>query len=147
MKLILPILVLLLPSYSAWAYVPKCVGVGTRSEGWLLKNGQIQWDNCKNKVAVCTAAGSKSEGWYTAEVTGLRRLASANCSAPSTYKPQCVNMGSKSEGWTLPDGTIAWGECAQKVVRCLATGSKSEGWYALSVGAKSLLTWDRCSSR
>jgi hypothetical protein len=49
---------------------PECVGVGTRSEGWLTfpPRHPIVYDNCKNKVAACIS-GAKSDSWFSFELT------------------------------------------------------------------------------
>lgn len=44
--------------------IPKCVLIGTRSEGWEYK-GKNEWARCSGCIAICDAIDSDSEGWYS----------------------------------------------------------------------------------
>lgn len=126
---------------------PKCVNIGTRSEGWSTPNHQIKYDKCKNKVAFCGAVGSRSEGWYAGEVLQQHLLGWANCSKREVNRPVCINIGTRSEGWTTPQGKVIWDKCSQKVAVCSAIGTRSEGWYAATIkqGTVSFIGWANCS--
>jgi len=45
---------------------PKCLHIGTRSEGWYdsCTGERIKWDFCSTCRAVCLKKGTRSEGWY-----------------------------------------------------------------------------------
>ena len=44
---------------------PRCVRVGTRSEGWGWPDGEfIRWAKCRGRTARCRFAGTAQEGWY-----------------------------------------------------------------------------------
>jgi len=58
---------------------PKCVRVGTRSEGWAWPSGRfIRWSKCKGVTPRCHVAdaGRREEGWYA----GTTFIAPDHCS-------------------------------------------------------------------
>ena len=62
---------------------PRCVNIGTKSEGWQIGAAPVRYDQCAKKVAACID-GSKSEGWYAVTTKGpKRRLQWKKCSARS----------------------------------------------------------------
>lgn len=134
-------------SVSAFAGPPKCVYEGTRSEGWKLEDGSIQWAECANRISFCGARGSKSEGWYSAEVEKSELIAYANCSTDEGAAPECVNVGTRSEGWKVPNGQVTFASCARKVAACRLIGTRSEGWYAVTPNYDTLkrIVWANCA--
>jgi len=44
---------------------PKCVNIGTRSEGWALGDKFLGYDNCKNRVVRCKSEDSFSSAWVS----------------------------------------------------------------------------------
>jgi hypothetical protein len=144
MKVIYAFFVLL--SASAFADAPKCVNVGTRSEGWEW-NGRVKFAACLDRVAFCGAIGTRSEGYYSGAVKESKLLGFDNCSETQARKPKCVNQGTRSEGWRTPNGTLHFDNCSQKHLACLAQGTRSEGWYAVTIDEsdKELIGWTQCS--
>lgn len=130
-----------------FAAAPNCVNIGTKSEGWQTPNGQVVFDRCEYKAAVCGAIGTRSEGWYVVDLKQGQLMGWANCSQDKSTEPKCINIGTRSEGWLLPNGKLAFDNCSEKYVRCGAKGTRSEGWYIyaadLSIGQ--LLGWANCS--
>ncbi len=107
MKFVIVILAVLF-SQSLFGYAPVCINIGTRSEGWLLPDGQLAFDNCEYKVAICGAIGTRSEGWYITHLKQTRLVGFTNCSQDISTAPKCINIGTRSEGWVLPNGKLAF---------------------------------------
>jgi len=111
---------------NAFAAGPKCVNIGSRSEGWKTTDGKLLWANCSKEALVC-----EKDEWvsYKLDTEHMRLLGWSKCSEYSSNKPFCANIGSKSEGWMI-NGQLHWDNCSEKAVLCGARGSRSEGWYA-----------------
>ena len=130
MKLVYAIL--LLSSVSAFSETPRCVNIGTRSEGWLMSGQNLKKGRCANKIIVCGSNGSQAEGWYSAPITSSRFLDWDHCSKDESRKPKCTNIGTRNEGWLRPGGQFVPDKCSKKFVQCLAQGTESEGWYIVT---------------
>ena len=126
-------LLILAISSPAFAAAPLCVNVGTRSEGWLMKDGSTHFDTCSKKVVFCANVGEANEGWHSAVALEMRQLGYANCSEYTGTQPSCINIGSKSEGWATPTGRILFDQCSEKAAVCGAIGTRSEGWFAATL--------------
>lgn len=135
-------------SSSAFGAAPLCVNVGTRSEGWVMKDGSLRFDTCSKKVVYCGNMGEANEGWQSALALEMRQLGYANCSEYTGTRPSCVNVGTRSEGWATPTGRILYDQCAEKVAVCSAVGTRSEGWFAAALDKSTVqtLSTENCSS-
>jgi hypothetical protein len=126
---------------------PRCVNVGTRSEGWKFAGDpRVRFDHCAGEYAECGAVGTRSEGWYAFEKKSAGLIGWAQC-RDSRVVPRCGAIGTRSEGWMIPGQQIRYAHCAGQVAECGAIGSRSEGWYAFTKVPKGLLTWANCSDR
>jgi hypothetical protein len=123
---------------------PECVGIGTRSEGWLIVGEPIRYAQCAGKSAECGAVGTRSEGWYAFEKVPGGRLEYARC-AGSAELPRCVAQGTRSEGWLIPGQKIRYAKCAGIEVECAAIGTRSEGWYLYVKNPAGLIQYAECS--
>jgi len=130
----------------AWADVPQCQNIGTRSEGWYDKQGLIAYDWCTNKVVACGSIGTRSEGWYVFSPYLGKLLEWSNCSRTTSFdKPQCRYVGTRSEGWYHMGRLIGYSQCSEENLVCGEIGTRSEGWYAYPQGSGKLLKWEFCS--
>ncbi len=126
MKSMIALFVLACSVSAMAATAPKCVNIGSKSEGWKTTDGKLLWANCSKEALVCD-----KDAWvsYKLDTDNMKLLGWSQCSKSEAGKPVCVNIGSKSEGWQM-NGKLAWDNCSDKAVICGAKGSKSEGWYA-----------------
>jgi hypothetical protein len=53
---------------------PRCVYVGTRSEGWVFDGKFLRYDNCANKRVKCSQKNTAAEGWYAVDRAGNASL-------------------------------------------------------------------------
>lgn len=132
----------LIASLNVMAAGPKCVNVGSRSEGWKTTDGKLLWANCSKQALVC-----EKDEWvsYKLDTENMRLLGWSQCSKSEANKPVCANVGSKSEGWMM-NGKLHWDNCSEKAVICGAKGSRSEGWYAadLELSTRRVIQAGKC---
>ncbi len=62
--------------------LPKCIGIGTSSEGWSIPGEQIKYDNCANKGIACAGIGTRSEAWVVFEKVDPKLILEIDCATP-----------------------------------------------------------------
>lgn len=119
---------------------PKCVAIGTKSEGWSLKGYPIAYDNCKDRYIECT-----QDGWTSYAKKDSTILVYANCTG-AAESPKCVAIGTKSEGWSVLGKQIIYDNCANKGVACGAEGTRSEAWITFEKEDPRVIFQVKCSN-
>lgn len=79
---------------------PKCMFVGTRSEGWYdsCTGERIKWAGCAGCKAVCLAKGSRSEGWWSVCKTGAEERIKWGCSGcEENYTVEAIETSGETE--------------------------------------------------
>ena len=147
MKKIVGLLVFIVSAASLSANAieePKCINVGTRSEGWALNGQFIRYDNCENKYLECINQGTRSEAFAVFEKTEIEFLAYDNCAIDQSRKPLCGAIGTRSEGWLIAE-VLKYDTCADKTVECVLKGTRTEGWSAYKKTNSTFLIYANCS--
>ena len=107
---------------------PKCINIGTRSEGWSYNSKFIKYDQCAGKEVECINIDTEMEGFATYYKSEISFLAFDNCSDPASLKPQCVTLDNYLQAWVLKDKIIKYDECSDFEIECVAQGTRFESW-------------------
>ncbi|MFA6236614.1 MAG: hypothetical protein WC635_04730 [Bacteriovorax sp.] len=145
MKSLIAIIALTCAFSAMAATSPRCVNIGSKSEGWKTTDGKLLWAQCSKEALVCD-----KDAWvsYNLDLENMRLLGWSQCSKSAANKPVCANVGSRSEGWKM-NGKLIWDNCSDKAVICGAKGSRSEGWYAadLELSTRRVIEKANCAKK